>query len=348
MTTTNDMADRYEDVEPGEDSREQRSLQLVRTVGSPVTVGNRDKAERIREAMVDLQVVIDGCNAQPAAQFRDAVASLARHCSLFLRKMVLDDDRSARLLDVDTCTSAGIDFHRIRRVVGNRSTLNVVHYDITDGSIEITKLDDETLEPEASWSLPVGPQELKIDVEWPLPGMADWRKQPTKESPWKIQPEGLIDSKLRVGSDCNSWLGQQLVMFDNRGITLKDVIRVLVNTEAAHSPPTGRLNIPEGEVDRVRPRVVKDSEIHILSHIMVCGVRYSHAVVIQLAMYLYKQLIESSSLKQYEGPRGMPILNFIPANVFSPDQTWLQFGGGFQLSIGGTGQMISHKVRAPR
>ena len=114
-------------------------------------------------------------------------------------------------------------------------------------------------------------------------------------------------------------------MFDNRGITLKDVIRITVNTEAAHSPPLERLMLPEGDEDKARFRVVKDREIHILSHITVCGVRYSHAIVIQAALYLYRQLAKSGSIPRVEGEVAIPVAGFIPDNVFSPSQNWHSF-----------------------
>ena len=113
-------------------------------------------------------------------------------------------------------------------------------------------------------------------------GMVDWLSQPDDAHPWDIKPDGLFGSQESLG--CNAWLGQQLVLFDGRGITLKDVVRVTVNTEGAHSPPVDRLFMPEGSEDKTRFRVVKDGEIHILSHITICGVRYSHAIVIQSAL----------------------------------------------------------------
>ena len=325
-----------------------QSIQFVPTEGSPVFVGHRDKAERIQEAIIDLQLVIDGCDVQPRSRYSDAVASLARHCSLFLRKMVLGDDRNQRLLDEDFCRMAGLRFDRIWRVSGDRRTLTLVPANILGGYAEFTKLDEETGEPEAVHVMPMGPQRLSFVVEWPLTGMADWLSQPTPENPWKIRPEGLFDSQSSPSPDCDAWLGQQLVMFDNRGITLKDVIRVMVNTEAAHSPPVQRLMLPKGEKDEARFRVVRDSEIHILSYITVCGVRYSHAIVIEAAMYLYWQLTRSKSIKQPEGAGEILQFSFAPEAVFSPGQNWLCFDGGLAASFGGAERHISHRVRAPR
>ena len=77
------MADRADSLPPIE------PIEFVPTKGSPVIVGRRDKAERIREAIVDLQLVIDGFAAQQPCEPGDVVASIARHCSMFLRKMVI-------------------------------------------------------------------------------------------------------------------------------------------------------------------------------------------------------------------------------------------------------------------
>ena len=323
-------------------------IQFVATEGTPVSVGRRDKAERIREAIIDLQLVIDGCDDLPRRRFRDAAASLARHCAIFLRKMVLGDERNRRLLDAEFCQIAGVRFDRIPRITGDRRTLTLVPVNIFGGYAQFTKLDEETGEPEGVHVMPMGPQRLSFAVEWPLNGMADWLSQPTPEDAWKIRPEALFDTESDPSPDCDAWLGQQLVLFDNRGITLKDVIRVMVNTEAAHSPPLQRLMVPRGTRDEARFRVVRDSEIHILSHITVCGVRYSHAIVIETAMYLYRQLTKSGSIRQPEGAGQILEFNFAPEEVFSDCQDWLRFGGGLAASFGGAGRSITHRVRAPR
>ena len=168
---------------------------LVPTEGSPVIVGRRDKQERIREAVTDLQLAIDGYIAQHSGHsgLSDSpIASLARHCSVFLRKLVIED-RMTRLLDNDICRTAEIGFSRIRRVPEDRRTLSLLPVDIRGGYMNATRRNDETSEPEAAYVVPIGAQRLEIDVEWPLPGMADWTEQPTAESPWVMKPEGLFD-----------------------------------------------------------------------------------------------------------------------------------------------------------
>ena len=254
-----------------EERTDPQQIQFVKGSGSTITVGNRDREERIREAIVDLRIAIGGCAAQPQDRLNDTVGSLARHSSIFLRKMVLGDDRNSRLLDAEFCQKAKLRFNRIRKVHGNRRSFTLVPVDVTRGYLQATKLDEETGVPEVAHVIPTGPQRLSFVIDWPLSGMTDWINQPTEESPWAIRSNGLFETKSGKGFDCDEWLGQQLVMFDNRGITLKDVIRVTANTEAAHSPPLERLWLPEGIEDKARFRVVKDREIHILSHILICG-----------------------------------------------------------------------------
>ena len=239
-------------------------------------------------------------------------------------------------------------FDRIRRITGERRTLTLVPMNISGGYAQFTKLDEETGEPEAVHVIPMGPQQLNIAVEWPLTGMADWLNQPTAKDAWKIRPEALFDPESDPSPDCDAWLAQQVVVFDNRGITLKDVIRVIVNTEAAHSPPVQRLMVPKGKRDEARFRVAKDSEIHILSYITVCGVRYSHAIVIETAMYLYRQLTKSRSIRESEGAGRVLEFNFAPEAAFSDGQDWLRFDGGLAASLARAGQSIAHRVRAPR
>ena len=183
------MKDRETDIEP------HQAIRIVNSRGSPVVVGRRDRAERIRESIVDLQLVIDGCESQPPERLPDTVASLARHCSIFLRKLVLGDDRSPRLLDDDFCKTEKVDFNRIQKVPSNRRTITLVPIDVTRGFFQATKLDDETLEPEAVHLMPIGQQRLSIAIEWPLSGLADWLRQPTSETPWAIRPEGLFESR---------------------------------------------------------------------------------------------------------------------------------------------------------
>ena len=163
--------------------REKPLMSFAKSEGHPIQVGNRDKPERIRETIFDLQLAIDGLAAQHPNQPEDAIASFARSCSIFLRKMVINDPSSPRLLDADICQTMGIRFDRFRRVVGERRILTLGPPDIEGGSLEITKWDKETGEPEGTATVPIGPQRLRLVVQWPLTGMADWISQPDDAHP---------------------------------------------------------------------------------------------------------------------------------------------------------------------
>ena len=327
-------------------SGSQPEPRLLSAEGSPVIVGMRDKHERIRESLMDLKLATDGYIAQQSDQSGVSglpLAALARHCSVFLRKMVLEDRRT-RLLDEDICREADLRFDRVRRVSEDRRTLTLV-LDMRGGRIDVTRLNDETSEPEAAYTVPVGAQRLEFAIEWPLPGMADWTEEPTTESPWKMRPESLFDVDSESALGCDDWLGQQLVTFDGRGISLKEVFRLTVNTEGAHSPPTSRLMRVEGEE---KSKVARNrDEVRILSHLRGGGIRFSHAVVIEAALYLFRELARSGSPWRPQGEVNMPVPCFVQSGVFSPEQNWLRFDGGLAISLGGAAQNVSHRVRAP-
>lgn len=326
-----------------------KDVKFFPIAGSPVTLGGRDKMERTREAIVDLNLVLEGFIVQAEKDLNDSIASFARHCSIFLRKMVIGDRGTAPLLDEDTCRQLNLVFPRLRKVTGERRSITAAASEITDGVIMITKRNEESGESEGTLQIPIGRQQLTITAEWPLPGMADWLEQATEDNPWQIGPSGLFDYKSDMGVDDNAWLGQQLVLFDNRSITLKEVVRIVANTEAAHAPPIDRLaEVAGGEKDHLRAQAAKASELLILSNVRVCGVRYHHAIVIQTTLCLYQKLFETKSVPGFEKELKLPVLSFMPADGFSPEQRWLSFDGGLMTSLGGGEQVISHNIRGPR
>ena len=105
--------------------------------------------------------------------------------------------------------------------------------------------------------------------------------------------------------------------------------------------------LPKEETDKTRFRVIRDGEVHILGHIMVSGVRYSHAIVIEASMYLYRQLTRNKLISTPEGAG--EILEFSSAleAVFSTGQNWIYFDGRLAMVLVGREQSISHTVKAP-
>ena len=122
-----------------------------------------------------------------------------------------------------------------------------VGFALTGAHLELTKLDDRTRQPQATYRFRGGPQELKLSIEWPLPGAADWTGVPSAVAPWPVNEEQLFQTGIGPALNCDQWPGQQVVLFDGKGISLKEMIRTVVNFEGAHSIDVGRLSTIEGE-----------------------------------------------------------------------------------------------------
>ena len=328
-------------------SRPEPSVQLTRMDGSPVVGQYKSKRERVQEAMLDLRLTGYGCMARiPGQTIKPAllVPAFARACSLFLRKVAVDENR---LLDADTCKVGDLQFGRLKKIPVQRHVLTAASLDVLESEVKIRfvpKDDPETVE-DVNFS--GGPLHFEITVEWPLPGMADFTRQPTPESPWRLGKGRLFDLELNPLSTCDTWLGQQLVMFDDYGISLRDIVKVTADTEAAHSVDASVLTQPPGERKR---RVVQNRNVHILSNILVGGVQYNHAVVIESAMHLFRVLERAGFVDDLATEIDMPgiTITISEADLFASDQTWLRFAGGHQWHVGSDSlQVTSHHIRAP-
>ena len=216
---------------------------------------------------------------------------------------------------------------------------------LTGGCLELTKLDDHTLQPQETYSFRAGPQEVKLTIEWPLPGAADWTGVPSEDAPWPVNAEQLFQTCADSALSCDEWLGQQVVLFDGRGISLKDMIRTVVNFEGAHSINVGRLATIEGEAPS---SAATNPAPHILNAVTVCGIRYAHLIVIECALYLYEKLLDESSI---ERPKG-EIYKVTPAVACSPDQAessrpdWIKFEGNMMISFSDVRRVIRHTIKA--
>ena len=328
-------------------------VQFVRTKGTPVTGRFRDKAERIAETVSDLELALEGAVSliRRTAQndWERWSAALSRACSVFLRKMVIGDrnDSATRLLDDSVVRSYGIDFHRLRRVPAERRTLEV-GMSIQGGRMVIKKLDEATGCPEATQSLPIAPLTLKIAIEWPLPGVATWTAAPTEGRPWTVNPRELFELDGPERLDCSGWLGQQLVMFDQSGVTLKDVIRTVATYEGAHSINVSRLLQDESKPAK---GPFRNPERHILDNVTVCGMKYTHIVVIECALYLYEMLADGGHIERLDDEEWRVRPSFVSLQqdeFFTERQHWLGFAGGLIPAFGTAERSIIHRIRAVR
>ncbi len=88
------------------------------------------------------------------------------------------------------------------------------------------------------------------------------------------------------------------MLFDGKGISLKELIRTVVNFEATHAINVGRLATVE---DEAASSAARNPAPRILNGVTLCGIRYSHLIVIECAVYLYEKLLDGSSIERPSG-----------------------------------------------
>ena len=331
-----------------ESEQNQQAFELTAMEGIRIIARPNDRPQVIRDAMVDLKTVIDGCMAQTPS--RDVFDTLARQCAIFLRKMAVGDARNPPLLDLETCKAAGLVFHKLRAVRGKRQTQTVAEIEITDSKLRLTLTDPETESLLGDLSLQSDdPWTFRIDTDWPLPGIVDWVGLPTRETPWSINPEGLFDLRTSLGHDCSRWLGQLLVLFNNRAVTLGNVIRAVVNAEGAHAPLVVPLMRP-GNSSRSTPDTIRNPGAYILLCVVTCGITYAHVVTIEAGLYLYLVLAQSGIVDQFKDEDTVPEFRLTATDTeYPPGMMPLRFEGGIEppIRIRPGGQTESHTIRVP-
>lgn len=326
-------------------------------------VGRGTNVETVREVMAEFRLGIDGYLAQardptPSADressVRQAVQRLsmfARVCSIFLRRLVLDERgrRGARLLSDDLCRDARLSFPRIRKIPAGRQNLTVASFELLEGNATLAFTPDDQPETTFTRALPLQPIRFEFSVEWPLPGMANWIEQPTPERPWQLGPDELFDLQSSSRLDCSNWLGQQLVLMNGRGVSLGEIVRVTANTEGAHSPPSIPLFHEEDQRDT---RALRNSHVHLVNLLTVVGMNYNHVVVMETAQYLYAELLRNEFITHpSDRPRSvtMPGMSFnIGTPVFSEPGNWLGFAGSVSMGFGSQRREQVYQIKAPR
>ena len=328
----------------------QQAFQYLDMEGIRVMVGPGDRKEVIRKAMVDLNTTIDGCMAQTLN--RDILDALARQCSIFLRKMAIGDDRNPPLLDIETCKAAGIQFHKLRAVRGERQRVPVIHHRFTNRQTHITLKIPETGQSLGEMSHQSGdPWEFSIHTDWPLPGLVSWTGLPTPETPWTIFLDKLFDLNTVLDHDCKRWLGQQLVLFDNQSVTLGDAIRAVINTEGAHAPLTVPLMQPQDSNRKGRSDTLKNPGAYILLCMITEAISYAHVIAIEAGLYLYLLVAQSGLIQQFSAVDSVPDFHITSSAAGSSHgRILLGFEGSVVLPIHsepGT-QQETHTARVPR
>ncbi len=333
------------------EAEEGEKVTFVPATGSLVGGRHKDKKERITEVLSDLQLAIGGFGTQTTGQYerRDlpqVLGALARMSSIFLRKLVLGDrgDRTTRLLDDEVLESLQLRLQPLRRIPRESRRTIETGFGVGGGFMEVTKVDEPGPGPAPTHRFPVAPHDLEFVIEWPLPGTADWTGVPSESEPWLLCAEQLFDTESNRTLGCDEWLGQQVVLFDDGGVTLKDIIQTVVTYEGAHAINVGRLAEFEGH----KPfRPAQEPERHILNNVTVFRIRYAHVIVIEAALYLYKRLLDEASIQRPAGDTYMVTPGFScpeeQASSSRPD--WLRFEGTMIMSFSDHRSLTRHTIR---
>ena len=327
-----------------------RRVTFVSGTGSLIGGRHKDKKQRITEALSDLQLVLGGLGTQATGQqerhdLPRVLGALARMCSVFLRKLVLGDHgvKTTRLLDDVVMESLELRLQPLRQIPRQSRRTIKTGFGGGGGFIQVTTKVDEP-GPEPTCRFPVAPHDLEFVIEWPLPGTADWTVAPSEKEPWLLFEDQLFDTVSKRTLSCDEWLGQQVVVFNGTGISLKDIIRTVVTYEGAHAVNVARLS----EFDGHKPfKPAKEPALHILNNITLFGIRFPHVIVIEAALYLYDRLLDESSIQRPDGDIYRVKFGFwCPAEqAGSSRPDWLRFNGSMMVAFSSEPILTRHTIR---
>ena len=326
-------------------------MEFVPTRGPRLMPQNKEKKERITEALTDLQLVIAGIanlgvGPHDGREIAHMVAALARPSSVFLRKLVLGGPRNprAQLLDDGVLDSLEMRLQPLRKIPQHARRTLETGTRIEATHFVATRLDETTGAPVEIFEAFGGPQGSSILVEWPLPGVADWIEVPQEGRRWQVASDQLFDTNSDRAMPCDDWLAQQVVIFDRKAISLHELLRTVANYDGAHAVNPGLLAVSEGQAPS---KAAKQPEVHLVRSLTFFGVGYADLVVVEAAMYLYERLMNEPSIAR---PRGdfliaKPAFECSAEQAVSPRPDWLQFSGGITVSFSPTAGIERHTVR---
>ena len=325
--------------------------ELISASGSRLGGVHKDKKQRITEAMYDLQLAMAGLamrgeGEHPMQELIEASQSLARAGSVFLRKLVLD---RGRLLDDEVLESLNMKLRPVRNIPkAVRRSVNI-SFSINRGLLKLARIADENdnpIDPPEVRTIYAGPQGYSINVEWPLLGAIDCTPIDDYMS-WKLHPSQLFNVTSNQEMNCDDWLGQQVVLLDNRGITLEKMLRTVVNFEGAHSLYSGRLMTIEGE----NPSgAAKEPHLHIVKNLALFGFSYMDCIVNETAQYLLRSLLDEPSIVNPKGGTYLVTPEiWCPSTDYaiSENPSWLTYQGGVIFAFGHNPGIVHHNIRAP-
>ena len=249
-----------------------------------------------------------------------------------------------RLLDETVMDSLEFHLQPLRNILRERRRAIETGIRVGRGFMQLTKVDEPGPEPAPTYRFPVAPHDLQILIKWPLPGTADWIGTPSDSEPWSVCPEQLFDVGSARAMNGDEWVGQQVVLFDGTGISLSEIIRTVATYEGAHAINVTRLARVEGVK---RSKAVREAGHHILNNITLFGIRYSHLIVIEAALYLYERLLNETSIQR----PGEDIYRVTPAFVCPREQAisarpdWLRFDGTMMMAFSNKPRLTRHTIK---
>ena len=334
-----------------DDSNDSDWPKLIPTSGSRLGGVHKDKKQRITEAMYDLKLAMAGLamrgeGEQPFLELIEASQSLARAASVFLRKLVLD---RRRLLDDEILGSLNMKLKPVRSIPQAARRSVELSFSMDRGVVRFERTadgDGNPIVPPEVRTVVAGRQGYSIHVEWPLLGAVDCTPADNYVS-WALSSDQLFDLTSDREMSCDEWLGQQVVLLDNQGITLEKILRTVAVFEGAHSLYSGRLMTMEGE----KPSgAAKEPHVHIVKNLALFGVSYMDSIVIETAHYLFRYLLDEPSITSPKGGvyLATPVFQ-CPSTDFAVSErpSWLTYRGGVAIAFGPNPGIVRHNIRAP-
>ena len=299
---------------------------------------HKNNRDQIAESLSDFQLTINGLVLQsrisqscfiPLQNFQ----SIARAGSIFLRKLILD---KKALFDKTTLDSLNLKLPPLMRVPKSSRRTIETSLPIKEVALHIRRVADghgSPIYPTPSYVLTGGLQGYRILIEWPLLGMiAD------KNGTWNLSHDQLFDVTSRRAMSSDQWLGQQVVLCDEKGISLGKILRTVANLHGAHSI-VGTDPLGEG----------KDPHVHIVRNISLFGLGYMELIVLETALYLHKLLLNEPSINKPPGETCIVTPSFTSPSedTLSAQPNWLQYAGSNTLVFNLDSEIEQHTIRAP-
>lgn len=193
--------------------------------------------------------------------------------------------------------------------------------------------DGNPIDPPPSAIFTGGPQGYRILVEWPLLGMVV-----DNEGTWNLSPDQLFNIKSRHAMTCSQWLGQQVVLCDQKGVTLGKILRTVANLDGAHS------------VDGKEPSSDdKEPHVQIVRNMALFGLGYMDIIALETALHLHSLLLNEPSIEKPDGAMCIinPSFTSPSEDMSSKEPWWLEYPGYMTLAFGSNPGVEQHTIRAP-